>query len=89
MRILVSSHPEDELIPRVVTERDILQVTVTVGASQALFAATQAFLNPSDEIVVLEPAFDMYMAQAKLAGATVRSVPLRLQHDDKTGKPRT
>lgn len=35
------------------------EVTVTVGASEALFATMQALVNEGDEVVVLEPAFDM------------------------------
>jgi len=35
------------------------EVTVTVGATEALFCAMQAMINEGDEVVVLEPAFDM------------------------------
>lgn len=35
------------------------EVTITVGACEALFATMQALLNEGDEVVVLEPAFDM------------------------------
>lgn len=35
------------------------EVTVTVGATEALFCAMQAMINDGDEVVVLEPAFDM------------------------------
>ena len=52
-------------------------VVVTVGASQALFAAMQAFVSPGDEVVVIEPAFDIYAAQVRLAGGTVVPVPLK------------
>jgi kynurenine--oxoglutarate transaminase/cysteine-S-conjugate beta-lyase/glutamine--phenylpyruvate transaminase len=37
----------------------LTEVTVTVGATEALFAAMQALLNEGDEVVVLEPTFDM------------------------------
>jgi kynurenine--oxoglutarate transaminase/cysteine-S-conjugate beta-lyase/glutamine--phenylpyruvate transaminase len=48
------------------------------GATGVLFCATQALLNPGDEVVVFEPAFDIYSAQAAMAGATVRYVPLKM-----------
>lgn len=52
-------------------------VAVTVGASQALFAALQAFVSPGDEVILLEPAFDIYAEQVKMAGGTV--VPVQLE----------
>lgn len=38
-------------------------------------------LNPGDEVVVLEPAFDIYIAQAEMAGATLKTVPYRVRND--------
>ena len=39
-----------------------------VGATEVMFALFQSFLNPGDEVVLLEPAFDIYSAQATFAG---------------------
>jgi kynurenine--oxoglutarate transaminase/cysteine-S-conjugate beta-lyase/glutamine--phenylpyruvate transaminase len=52
------------------------EVAVTVGASQALYVALQALLNPGDEVLLPEPAFDLYYGQVRLAGGRVRPVPL-------------
>eukprot|EP00639_Heterosigma_akashiwo_P036874 CAMPEP_0194719326 /NCGR_PEP_ID=MMETSP0296-20130528/10796_1 /TAXON_ID=39354 /ORGANISM="Heterosigma akashiwo, Strain CCMP2393" /LENGTH=575 /DNA_ID=CAMNT_0039621023 /DNA_START=11 /DNA_END=1741 /DNA_ORIENTATION=+ len=52
------------------------EVAVTVGASQALYATMQAVLRPGDEVVLLEPYFDLYIGQIRLCGATPVSVPL-------------
>jgi len=49
---------------------------VTVGASQALYLTLQALLNPGDEVLLLEPCFDLYYGQIQLAGGVVRPVPL-------------
>ncbi len=38
----------------------LTEVTTTVGATEAIFACTQSLLNPGDEVVVFEPAFDIY-----------------------------
>ncbi|NJX17312.1 aminotransferase class I/II-fold pyridoxal phosphate-dependent enzyme, partial [Tamlana crocina] len=34
------------------------EITVTNGATQALFLAITAFVNPGDEVIVLKPAYD-------------------------------
>lgn len=60
-------------------------VTVTSGATEAIFAALQAFFGPGDEIIAFEPFYDSYPAAAQLAGATF--VPVRLEPPD-WGLPR-
>ena len=57
---------------------DLLRnVTVTVGASQALFLALQCVIQQSDEVVLLmEPFFDLYQNQVLLAGGVPVYVPL-------------
>lgn len=37
----------------------LTEVTVSVGATEALFSIMQAYINEGDEVVVLEPTFDM------------------------------
>ncbi|KAA8499758.1 Kynurenine--oxoglutarate transaminase [Porphyridium purpureum] len=54
-------------------------VCVTVGASQAIQLCMQAFLNRGDEVVLIEPFFDLYRAAAMLSHATIRSVALQLR----------
>ncbi len=54
-----------------------LGVQITVGATEALAAAVLALCGPGDEVVVLEPYFDLYAAVVALAGATLRTVTLR------------
>lgn len=53
------------------------QVGVTSGATEAIFAAVQAFTNPGDEVVLFEPFYDSYLASAQMAGAVPRFVRLR------------
>jgi aspartate/methionine/tyrosine aminotransferase len=55
--------------PKFGRELDALnEITITVGASEALFALMQGLVNPGDEVIILEPAFDLYAAQSALAG---------------------
>ncbi len=52
------------------------EVTVTSGATEALFDAILAFVNPGDEVIVIEPAYDAYVPQIRMAGAVPRFVRL-------------
>lgn len=44
------------------------EITVTSGATEALFAAISAVVQPGDEVIILEPAFDSYVPVIKLNG---------------------
>ena len=46
------------------------EITVTTGATQAIFTTIQALAHPGDEVVVFEPAYDSYVPAVQLAGAT-------------------
>jgi aspartate/methionine/tyrosine aminotransferase len=52
------------------------EVTVTCGASEAIFDIIMAMVNPGDEVIVFEPAYDAYIADIIMAGATPRYVTL-------------
>ncbi len=44
------------------------EVTVTSGATEAIFAAVTAVVRPGDEVIVLEPAYDSYVPAIDLNG---------------------
>ena len=44
------------------------EITVTSGATEALFAAISAVVQRGDEVIILEPAFDSYVPVIKLNG---------------------
>jgi methionine aminotransferase len=46
------------------------EITITSGATEALFAAITAVVRPGDEVVVFEPAFDSYVPAIRLNGGT-------------------
>lgn len=56
------------------------EVTVTAGATQALFTAVTACVRPGDEVIVFEPVYDAYGPAIELAGGTI--VPIRLSAPD-------
>ncbi|MEZ5443160.1 MAG: pyridoxal phosphate-dependent aminotransferase [Lysobacterales bacterium] len=53
------------------------EVTVTSGATEALFAAIAAMVRPGEEVIVFDPCYDSYEPAIELQGAT--AVRLALQ----------
>ncbi len=53
------------------------EITVTAGATQALFTAVAALVHPGDEVIVFEPVYDSYVPAITLQGGKV--VRVRLQ----------
>lgn len=48
------------------------EVTVTAGATQAIFTALASSINPGDEVIVFEPAYDCYAPTIKMFGGLVK-----------------
>ncbi len=52
------------------------EVTITSGATEAIFAAMMALVNPGDEVICFEPFYDAYLPDLRMAGAEPRFVRL-------------
>lgn len=52
------------------------EVTVTSGASEAIFDAVLALVRPGEEVIVLDPCYDCYEPAIDLAGGVPVHVPL-------------
>jgi methionine aminotransferase len=52
------------------------EITVTSGASEAIFDAVLAVVRPGEEVVVLDPCYDCYEPAIDLAGGRAVHVPL-------------
>jgi methionine aminotransferase len=52
------------------------EITITAGGTQAIFTAITAVINPNDEVIIFEPAFDCYAPAIKLMGGIVKSLEL-------------
>jgi methionine transaminase len=52
------------------------EITVTSGASEAIFDAVLAVVRPGDEVIVLDPCYDCYEPAIDLAGGVCVHVPL-------------
>ena len=48
------------------------EVTVAGGATEGVFDAVLALLDPGDEVVVFEPFYDLYLPAVQIAGGTAR-----------------
>ncbi len=51
------------------------EITITPGGTYAIYTALTAVLNPGDEVIVLEPAYDSYVPNIEVNGA----VPVLIQ----------
>ncbi|HEX2895525.1 MAG TPA: pyridoxal phosphate-dependent aminotransferase [Marmoricola sp.] len=58
-------------------ELDHSQVVATTGATEAIAAALLGLVDPGDEVIVLEPYYDSYVAMIQFAGGVRRPVTLR------------
>ncbi|MFL8989069.1 pyridoxal phosphate-dependent aminotransferase [Pseudomonas sp. QLc11A] len=54
------------------------EVTVTPGATEAIFCAIQAVIHRGDEVIVFDPAYDSYEPSVELAGGRCVHVQLGL-----------
>lgn len=55
------------------------EITVTLGATEAIFDAIQTVIHPGDEAIVFDPAYDLYEPAIELAGG--RCIHLQLTPD--------
>lgn len=52
------------------------EVTIVPGATEGIFCAITAVVNPGDEVIVLDPVYDSYEPAVELAGGRCVHVPL-------------
>lgn len=48
------------------------EINITPGGTEAIYAAVAALINPGDEAIVIEPAYDSYAPAVELNGGIVR-----------------
>lgn len=49
------------------------EVTITAGGTQAIFTVLTACIQPGDEVIIFEPAYDSYAPTIKMLGGVVKS----------------
>ncbi len=52
------------------------EITVTLGATEAIYSAIQAVVGAGDEVIAFDPAYDSYEPAVRLAGARCIRLPL-------------
>ncbi|MBW4050650.1 MAG: aminotransferase class I/II-fold pyridoxal phosphate-dependent enzyme [Proteobacteria bacterium] len=52
------------------------QITITLGATEAIYSAVQAVIGPGDEAIAFDPAYDSYEPAVRLAGGRCIRLPL-------------
>jgi methionine aminotransferase len=53
------------------------QITITPGGTYAIYTALTTILQPGDEVIVFEPAYDSYIPNIEINGAIPIRIPLR------------
>ncbi|QKJ85973.1 Methionine aminotransferase [Paramixta manurensis] len=53
------------------------EVTVTAGATEALYAAITALVRPGDEVICFDPSYDSYAPAVTLAGGVLKRLALQ------------
>jgi len=56
------------------------EITVTAGATEALYAAITALVRTGDEVICFDPSYDSYAPAIELAGGVVKRVALQPPH---------
>ena len=63
------------------------EITITAGATEAIFSTITALVHPGDEVLLVEPCYDSYVPAVQLAGGvpvftTLRFPEYRLDWDE-------
>ena len=56
------------------------EITITPGGTYAIYSAFTAILNPGDEVIVFEPAYDSYIPNIEINGA--KAITINLVYPD-------
>lgn len=57
------------------------EITITAGATQAIYTAITALVHSGDEVIIIEPAYDCYRPAIELCGATAVAYNLEAATD--------
>lgn len=52
------------------------EITITAGGTQTIYTVLAAIIQPDDEVIIFEPAYDCYAPSVLLQGGLVKSLEL-------------
>lgn len=58
----------------------VTEITITPGATTAIFCAIQALIRPDEEVIIFDPSYDSYHPAVTVAGG--KAVHIALRHPD-------
>jgi methionine aminotransferase len=58
------------------------EITITAGATQAIFTVILSCVGPGDEVIIIEPAFDCYRPAVDLTGGKTVAISLEIIRDE-------
>lgn len=73
LREMIAEHQQTHYGMQLNPETDII---VSVGASEGVFSSIMAVVNPGDEVILIEPYFDIYLPAVQWAGGVPVFVPM-------------
>nr|WP_321232537.1 methionine aminotransferase [uncultured Psychroserpens sp.] len=56
------------------------EITVTAGATQAIFTIITTFIKPNDEVIIFKPAYDSYQPSIEANGGKAIAIALEAPH---------
>jgi methionine transaminase len=56
------------------------EITITLGATEAIFSAVSALVHPGDDVIMFDPSYDSYAPAVTLAGGCPIHMPLQPPH---------
>lgn len=56
------------------------EITLTAGATQAIFTVIATLISPGDEVIIIEPAYDSYQPSVEIFGGIV--IPIQTHFPD-------
>jgi methionine aminotransferase len=52
------------------------EITITAGATQAIYCIISAFVKPNDEVIIFKPAYDCYQPAIEVNGGKTKAIQL-------------
>ena len=95
-RAMSDGHNQYALMPGIISLREVIaekifslykhelnpetEITITTGATEAIYSIITAFIGVGDEVIIFSPAYDCYEPAIQLNGGKIIEIPLEAPH---------